>query len=152
MLCLVSTLAPASLNANTLTLDEFVELVPLWETPKGSHHTIIGDGGYAYGLYQITQSMVDDFNRISGEKVSHVVAFDPVFSQRLCKTVLEHYSRKILAEGYEPSPLHWLYIWNGGGGAWRRVHHPINDQKQLNLERYATRAYEYINQYEKKRR
>lgn len=142
-----------SSNANGITLDEFVEMVPLWETSESSHHTIVGDGGHAYGLYQITESMVEDFNRITNSKVNHVVAFDPVFSARICKTVLEHYSRAILRAGYKPTLKHWLFIWNGGGGAWRRVHHPIQDQKQVNLERYAHRATTIINQhYEQKKR
>ena len=152
MLCLASTLAPQWLNAKQLTLDEFVQLIPKWEAPEGIHPTITGDNGHAYGIYQITAVMVEDFNRISGNQVAHVVAFDPIFSARIAKTVLAHYSRQILEAGYEPNTRHWLYIWNGGGGAWRRVHSPINDQKQFNLERYASRARIHIKQYNEEKR
>lgn len=152
LLCLASTLAPQWLNAKQLTLDEFVQLIPKWETPEGSHVTITGDEGHAYGLYQITDIMVEDYNRITGNQVAHVVAFDPIFSARIAKTVLAHYSRQILEAGYEPNPRHWLYIWNGGGGAWQRVHNPVNDQKQRNLERYTTRARIHIKQYNEEKR
>lgn len=147
MLCLVSTLAPQWLNAKSLSLDEFVQLIPKWEAPEGIHPTITGDNGHAYGLYQITKVMVEDYNRITGNQVAHVVAFDPIFSARIATAVLEHYSRQILEAGYKPNTSHWLYIWNGGGGAWQRVHHPVNDQKQFNLERYAKRARIHIKQY-----
>jgi hypothetical protein len=147
-------LVPQWLNAKELTLNEFVKLIPKWEAPEGSHVTITGDNGHSYGLYQISKIMVDDYNRITGNQVSHVVAFDPLFSARIAYAVLEHYSGQILVEGYQPNTKHWLYIWNGGGGAWRRVHDPINDRKQFNLERYANIAYKHINKYqnEKKRR
>lgn len=147
MLCLASTLVPQWSNAKEITLNEFIKLIPQWETPKGSHATITGDDGHAYGLYQITKIMVDDFNRISGNQVAHVVAFDPLFSARIAKTVLSHYSRQILASGETPNTDHWLYIWNGGGSAWKRVNSPIRDQKQTNLELYKSRADYIINTY-----
>jgi len=153
-LCLASTLVPQWLNANTLTLDEFVSLIPRWEAYSNSPNTVIGDGGSAYGLYQIHNTMVQDYNRITGRKVAHVVAFDPVFSAHIAKTVLAHYTKAIKRKGITPTVDHWLFIWNGGGGAWVRVHNPQQDSKQRNLELYRTRArtiiLEYIN--EKKRR
>lgn len=98
--------------------------------------------------------MVEDYNRISGNKVAHVVAFDPIFSAHIAKTVLGYYSKVIRQQGITPTTDHWLFIWNGGGGAWTRVHRPINDRKQRNLELYRSRANSIINQYknEKKRR
>jgi hypothetical protein len=140
-------LAPQWSNAKELSLNEFIKLIPKWEAPEGSHFTITGDDGHAYGLYQITKIMVEDFNRITGNEVSHVVAFDPLFSARIAKTVLRHYSRQILEAGETPSTKHWLFIWNGGGGAWKRVTNPIRDQKQINLELYSRRAYNIIKQY-----
>jgi len=98
--------------------------------------------------------MVQDYNRITGRQVAHVVAFDPDFSKHIAKTILEYYSGVIRRHGIVPTADHWLFIWNGGGGAWKRVSNPINDNKQINLERYKRRAYPIINKYinEKKRR
>jgi hypothetical protein len=40
-----------------------------------------------------------------------------------------------------------LFIWNGGGGAWKRVENPQADQKQINLNTYRSRATPIINNY-----
>jgi len=159
LLCLAFTLAPLWLNANnekqTISLQEFVSLIPLWEVPQGSHPTIVGDEGLAYGLFQIHKIMVDDYNRITGSKVAHSVAFDPNFSFLIAFKVLSHYSKHIRSCGEEVTINHLLFIWNGGGGAWTRVNNPIDDQKQKNLLRYKSRALpiikNYINGKEKRR-
>jgi hypothetical protein len=158
LLCLAFTLAPLWLNANTqkkISLYEFVSLIPLWEVPLNSHPTIVGDGGHGYGLYQIHKIMVEDYNRITGSKVEHTVAFDPNFSFLIAFKVLSHYSKYIRSCGEEVTVNHLLFIWNGGGGAWTRVNNPIDDQKQKNLLRYKSRALpiikNYINGKEKRR-
>lgn len=148
LLCLAFTLVPQWSDANyKLTLHEFVSLIPNWEVPVNSHPTIVGDGGLAYGYFQIHAVMVQDYNRITGSNVSHEVAFDPEFSWKIAYTVLLHYSKHIHSLGYEVKIDHWLFIWNGGGGAWKRVEYPRNDQKQINLNNYRSRAYPIINQY-----
>ena len=100
--------------------------------------------------------MVRDYNRITGSSVSHSVAFDPNFSFVIAFKVLEHYSAHIKKQGEKVTISHLLYIWNGGGGAWTRVHNPIDDQKQRNLIRYRNRAIpiiiNYINGKEKRRK
>ena len=155
LLFLASTLAPQWLNANeSISLREFVALIPNWEVPPNSYHTIVGDGGYAFGLYQLHEIMVEDYNRITGKKVSHAVAFDPAFSSHIAYTILAYYKAHMEAQGVTPVVDHFLFIWNGGGNAWKRVDNPIDDQKQKNLERYRDRAMLIINQYiyEQKRR
>jgi hypothetical protein len=116
----------------------------------------MGDGGLAYGLFQIHQVMVDDYNRITGQNMAHEAAFDPKFSHHLAYTVLSHYKTHIERLGKQVTTDHLLFIWNGGGGAWIRVHHPKNDQKQKNLIRYKNRAtpiiIKYINEQAKRRK
>ena len=155
MLCFLFTSAPAWSNDESISLHDFAALIPLWEVPKGSPYTIIGDGGYGYGWYQIHQVMVDDYNRITGKDVAHEVAFDPAFSHHIAVTVLAHYAKHITSQGITLKIDHLLFIWNGGGNAWRRVENPINDKKQRNLERYKSRATPILKQYfneQKKRR
>lgn len=110
----------------------------------------------AYGHYQIHKIMVDDYNRITGNNVEHSAAFDPNFSFVIAFKVLEHYTEHIKRLGEEVTVSHLLYIWNGGGGAWTRVHNPQDDNKQKNLIRYRNRAIpiiiEYINGKEKRRK
>ena len=134
---------PLKANEN-LSISQFVSKIPLWEVYPNSKPNVIGDGGKAFGYYQITSIMVKDFNRISGEKLSHEDCFDPTISKEIAYTVLSHYSAYIKKQGIEPTVKHWLFIWNGGGGAWRRVHTPINDRKQLRLEAYAQRAMTFL--------
>ena len=99
--------------------------------------------------------MVDDYNRITGSKVAHTVAFDPDFSFVIAFKVLEHYSAHIRGCGEEVTINHLLFIWNGGGSAWKRVSNPKDDLKQDNLLRYKRRAIpiikDYINGKEKRR-
>jgi hypothetical protein len=133
------------LKANEiLLLSDFVSKIPLWEVYPNSSPKVIGDNGKAFGYYQITSIMVKDYNRISGQNLNHKDCFDPTISKEIAYTVLSHYSAYIKRQGIEPTVKHWLFIWNGGGGAWRRVHNPINDNKQLRLEAYSKRAMTFL--------
>jgi hypothetical protein len=107
----------------------------------------VGDNGAAYGHYQIHKVMVDDYNRITGSKATHTDAFDPVVGERIAYAVLSHYAKHIKASGVTPTTDHMLFIWNGGGGAWKRVENPQADQKQINLNTYRSRATPIINNY-----
>ena len=137
--------------ANPITLEEFVDLIPLWEVPKNSSPYVIGDNGKAYGYYQIHEVMVQDYNRITGANAVHEDAFDPDFSRHLAYTVLDHYKKHMERYVKKVTTDHLLYVWNGGGGAWIRVAHPSPDLKQRNLERYAARANKIIRWYVNKR-
>ena len=137
-LLLVAGCCPA--NDEPLTIEEFTALIPEWEVAKTDPDNVVGDNGRAYGRYQIHKVMVDDYNRISGKTAKHSDAFDPEFSQELAKVVLTHYAKHIQSKGITLNSDHLLYIWNGGGGAWKRVENPIDDQKQRNLKVYSTKA------------
>ena len=151
LLCLAFISVPLWLNADTqkhkLLLNEFVSLIPLWEVPLNSPSNIIGDEGLGYGHYQIHQIMVDDYNRITGQDLLHEDVFDTRVGWAVAHTVLAHYSKHIHSLGQEVKVDHWLFIWNGGGAAWKRVDSPIDDQKQKNLERYRARARIFIHEY-----
>ncbi len=95
--------------------------------------------------------MVDDYIRISNKNITLQDCFDKEVATLVATTVLTHYSRHIQRSGFLVQVDHWLFIWNGGGGAWRRVHAPKKDKKQFNLERYRTRALRIIDIYEKKK-
>ena len=151
LLLLVAGCCPAT---PSITLKDFVKLIPQWEVYPDSPYDVVGDNGAAYGHYQIHKVMVDDYNRITGSKASHTDVFDPVFGEMVAYAVLKHYAKHIQASGVTPTADHMLFIWNGGGGAWKRVENPINDQKQINLNTYRSRATPIITKYlnEKKRR
>ena len=128
----------------SLYFQEFVHLIPLWEVLPNSPQDVVGDNGRAYGYYQITPIMVADFNRISGKNYTHEDCFDYKKSKEIAEVVLTHYAKHIQSKGITLKVDHLLFIWNGGGGAWRRVEYPIKDMKQLRLERYRDRAMVFI--------
>lgn len=134
------TLLCGCCQKQSIALTDFVSLIPQWEVPSNSSPYIVGDNGAAYGHYQIHEVMVDDYNRITGSKASHRDAFDPETSERMARAVLSHYAQYIHSTGIPPTVDHMLFIWNGGGGAWRRVERPLADQKQTNLNRYRAKA------------
>ena len=138
----------------SITLKDFVKLIPKWEVYPDSPYDVVGDNGAAYGHYQIHKVMVDDYNRITGSKATHTDAFDPVVGERIAYAVLSHYAKHIQASGVTPTADHLLFIWNGGGSAWKRVENPQADQKQINLNTYRSRAIPIITKHlnEKKRR
>ena len=142
--------APPSYSKE-ITLHDFVKSIPLWEVPQGSPETITGDGGKSVGHWQISQPMVSDYIRITGHQIALEDCFDKSVAEMVAKAVLTHYSKHIEKSGYKVRLDHWLFIWNGGGGAWRRVHEPKEDVKQYRLERYRKRAYRKLGIYEKKR-
>jgi hypothetical protein len=131
----------------SITLKDFVKLIPQWEVYPNSPHDVVGDDGAAYGHYQIHKVMVDDYNRITGLKATHTDAFDPVVGERIAYAVLKHYTKHINSQGVTPTVDHLLFIWNGGGGAWKRVESPVNDTKQDNLNTYKSRATPIILKY-----
>ena len=131
----------------SLSFQEFVHLIPLWEVLPNSPQDVVGDNGRAYGYYQITPIMVADFNRISGKNYTHEDCFNYQKSKEIATVVLAHYAKHIQSKGITLKVDHLLFIWNGGGGAWRRVEYPIKDMKQLRLERYRDRAMYFIYTY-----
>lgn len=131
----------------SITLKDFVKLIPKWEVYPDSPYDVVGDNGAAYGHYQIHKVMVDDYNRITGSNATHTDAFDPVVGERIAYAVLSHYAKHIQASGVTPTADHMLFIWNGGGGAWKRVENPQADQKQINLNAYRSRATPIITKY-----
>ena len=138
---------------NSITLKDFVSLIPKWEVYPDSPYNVVGDNGAAFGLYQIHKVMVDDYNRITGSELIHEDALDPITAEHIAYTILSHYAKHIQSTGVKPTVDHLLFIWNGGGDAWRRVESPRNDQKQINLNTYRSRATPIITKYinEKKR-
>lgn len=142
-------MAPLS-QSKEITLNEFVKSIPLWEVPKGADKYITGDGGKSVGYWQISQPMVEDYNRITKSKITLEDCFNKDVATLVATEVFTHYIKHIRKSGYKVQIDHLLFIWNGGGSAWHRVHFPKDDIKQQRLERYKQRAYRKLGIYEKK--
>lgn len=100
----------------------------------------------ANGCLQIRPIMLADYVRITGDhSIQHSDLISTgtsdiytarKLSYKVAEAVLEHYMRHIERKGYEVYVKHLVFIWNGGGSAWKRVEYPRADNKQSNLERY----------------
>jgi aromatic ring hydroxylase len=100
----------------------------------------------ANGCLQIRPIMLADYVRITGDRsIRHEDLISTgtsdiytarKLSYKVAEAVLEHYMRHIERKGYEVYVKHLVFIWNGGGSAWKRVEYPKQDDKQRNLEIY----------------
>jgi len=86
----------------------------------------------ALGCLQIRPIMIADYNRITNQDFAHDIAYNRAMAYIIASTIFNHYMKGI----DKPNAKHLAFIWNGGGGAWRRVDSPISDSKQFNLEVY----------------
>ena len=123
-------LVGTSLTGTGETLDRAIQA--LIQVESNGRSSEIGDAGKAYGILQIHNVMIQDYNRITGASLQHSDAFDAQTSRVVCRTVIAYYLRDI----DHPTLEHVAFIWNGGGGARHRVEHPRNDSKQSNLNEY----------------
>ena len=129
-LAFVLLLVGTSLTGTGETLERAIQA--LIQVESNGRSSEIGDNGKAYGILQIHDIMIQDYNRITGASLQHSDAFDAQTSEAVCRTVIGYYLQDI----DHPTLKHVAFIWNGGGGARHRVEHPRNDSKQSNLNEY----------------
>lgn len=133
-------LVGTSLTGTGETLNRAIQA--LMQVESNCSNSEIGDNGKAYGILQIHNVMIQDYNRIAKADLVHSDAFSPEVSYIVCRTVLTHYLQDIKC----PTLKHIAFIWNGGGGARHRVLHPRNDSKQSNLNAYYKKVRQAYNQ------
>lgn len=130
-----------SLSAQNI--DRLVEALVRIES--NGNAAAIGDNGKAFGILQIHDVMVKDFNRITGKNYRHDDMFDEITSREVARGVLNFYSKHIEKTTNRKATEKELgFIWNGGGSSWRRVASPISDTKQKNLEAYWAKVYKNL--------
>jgi hypothetical protein len=129
-LSLIILLVGTSLAGTGETINRAIQA--LMQVESNCDSSEIGDNGKAYGILQIHDVMIQDYNRIAKADLVHSDAFSPEVSYIVCRTVLTHYLQDIRS----PTLKHIAFIWNGGGGARHRVEHPRQDAKQANLNAY----------------
>ena len=124
-------------------VDRLVEA--LVRTESNGNAAAFGDRGKAFGILQIHDVMVKDFNRITGKNYRHADMFDEITSREVARGVLNFYSKHIEKTTNRKATEKELgFIWNGGGGSWRRVASPMSDTKQKNLEAYWAKVYKNL--------
>jgi len=130
------------LFAAKVSFDDFLDVLTIVESNNDPY--AVGDNGRAFGILQIHEIMVRDYNRIYDENYVHEDAFDPSISREIARGIFAHYTKDI-----QPTKKHLAFIWNGGGSAWKRVDNPKDDRKQANLENYWRKCKEVMaSQYE----
>ena len=114
----------------SVTITDVIYAIEEVESNRNPH--AINTQENALGCLQIRPIMIADYNRITGEDLAHDVAYNRSMAYIIASTIFNHYMKGI----ENPNAKHLAFIWNGGGGAWRRVNSPRSDSKQRNLEVY----------------
>ena len=78
-----------------------------------------GDHGRALGGLQITQPVVDDVDRFSGQHWTHQDAEDPAIAEEMLRIYEGHWATSARL-GHEPTLEDMARIWNGGPDGWRK--------------------------------
>jgi len=107
---------------------DVIEAIEIVESNQNPYAINIGEN--AKGSLQIRPIMIADYNRITNQDFAHDIAYNRAMAYIIASTIFNHYMKGI----DKPNAKHLAFIWNGGGGAWRRVDSPISDIKQFNLE------------------
>lgn len=103
------------MTADMTIPDSFIDLIA--QVESGGRLTVIGDkhlAAKAYGILQIRQPCLDDFNRWNGTNHS---AKDMLGNKELSYTVFRGYMRIYATEarlGHQPTYEDMARIWNGG--------------------------------------
>jgi hypothetical protein len=88
-------------------------LAALAMVESGGRSLAIGDGGKAYGVLQIHACVVQDVNRLTGSRWTHLDAFDPAKAKEIAGAYLAHYASEDRL-GRKPRAEDYARIWNGG--------------------------------------
>lgn len=120
----------------------------LIQVESGGEVFAIGDGGKAFGILQIHEIMIDDFNRISdlkglGVKYKHSDAFSEAISKKICRVVLSYYGMKVIEQKGYITYEDMARIWNGGPQGWKdySISKPL---KERNLENYWRKVQKFL--------
>lgn len=135
-----------NLNKNE-PLDQLI--FALVQVESGGNINAIGDNGKAFGILQIHEIMVEDFNRIAeindiSISYSHEDVFDPEISIFICKTIFSHYGKRVIREKGQITFEDLARIWNAGGSGWKDFS-SSKPLKENNLKKYWHKAKEQLN-------
>lgn len=118
------------------TLDEVISVLERAES--GGNPSAIGDGGKAFGILQIHEIAVEDYNRIYKTEFRHPDVFEPNVARQICKGYILHYTKGLQNISFKDC----CFLWNGGPNGLKYSRDPNygNPEKRQNLERYYKRA------------
>ena len=103
----------------TASLDDILAAIATVES--NTNDRAVGDGGKAFGRYQIWAIYVKDVNRIAGTCFSHKDAHNPEKAACMTKIYLTHYAKVYERKtGKKASAEVLCRIHNGGPDGWRK--------------------------------
>lgn len=86
---------------------------------SGGEESAIGDHGHAFGCLQITQPVLDDIKRLTGQEFELRDCLDRPTSVKICLVYLSHYATEERI-GRTPTMRDMARIWNGGPNGWTK--------------------------------
>ncbi len=99
--------------------EDVLEAIAIVES--NANDRAVGDGGKAFGRFQIWAAYVKDVNRIAGTSFSHSDAYNPEKAAYMVSIYLTHYGRVYERKtGNRPSSEVLCRIHNGGPNGWRK--------------------------------
>jgi hypothetical protein len=128
----IMMILPLLAQANSLSMTEFINA--LVQVESNGNSQAIGDNGKAYGILQIHDIMIQDYNRITGSNLKHDDAFHPDIAKRVARSILIHYSSK----WPNVNARDLAFIWNAGPKGIRYSRDPNygNQSVRNNLNNY----------------
>jgi len=95
------------------------DLMPLVKMAESSGDPRAVSNG-SWGLYQISQPVLDDYNRIHGTEVTVEELFNPLTNEIIARWYLDWLNDWLSGHGYPDDPQRLIYSYNTGMGKLRR--------------------------------
>lgn len=101
-------------------LADVLDAIALVES--GNEDFVIGDGGNAFGAYQIHESVVAEINGFYGFTYEHADMFDGRKARIVAAKYLLFWGRAYYERtGHKPTPEVWARIFNGGPRGYQKA-------------------------------
>lgn len=108
----------AQTTLDQVDINTLIDLVAIIESEGNT--MAVGDNGKAFGILQIQQPTVDDFNNWNG---TNYRARDMLGNEKLSRKVFKDYIKNYATEmriGRKPTVIDAVRIWNGGPNGYKK--------------------------------
>jgi hypothetical protein len=124
VLCFVLLFSPSSFAE--------ISLKAIAQIESSGNPSAIGDNGRSLGLYQISQYVVEDYNRFHNTQYSHDVALDSIISEKIASWYLNAEIPRLLRHFKKPVTLeNQIIAYNCGIGCVVKGRLPLTTQNYL---------------------
>ena len=106
-----------------------------WQESSHRDDVPDGDGGEAFGPYQMHEIMVKEANLLAGTNYTHEDARDPEKAHDMAKKLYYAFDKYLRGRGVEPKLSHFLAMWNGGRTGYQYVDGDAGSIKNFSQEK-----------------